>query len=802
LFKRAAGAATLILLSISLTGISGPTASSYVTYNSGREWGHYQMDTGAIADMPLSQVMQSFEAAVNWNQAVYAGVLFGDRTNSDLEAMIRGYAAAGDWLNVLKWAVICRKLGIEPEASIRQALDGLDMVGPLPHTSDYEGTPYFGVEQKFALFGYYYAEKYGYRLDKWNKTNAYNLFKGAIYANGRPVLFVGVGGSTWTISYGPRYYDEAASTVQCFLIFYELGINDALDDALHWWGWINDNLWYENTHYKYALNWPDYECEAGFFTKIVAGLKYYSPSLENWPRVLDDMQNRFLNDRWNSPQWCQAVNSSTYAVVHHYPSNFQRRLQNTIGAWISLYSIYDKLSGASQTAMQDMLCGYGGLAPAWKLLMSPVAGLYDNSTGKFAWTSGSSGSDDATGYALSLLFFMGIIPRTAQLAFPLEEFTYEYIYDVDPGLYGINLANHTVRFSVLGGGQLEFIFGGLPVVCNIPSRGVYEAVFSNDWNSVASLSSLGGLPSNRRFPTVQYSVIVVPDDFPTIQDAIDHADQSSIVFVRSGVYSENVVVNKTISLLGEDLNTTIIDGGTTGNAVLVEGADGVMVTGFTVRSASNGLYVQGSGQSVFRNVVSDNLDCGIRMVGSDNSIIANTLSNNNLAVSISGDGNRVVANTVEGNGGGVEINGTGNAVYHNNISGNGNQALVLPSGAGNSWDNGYPSGGNFWGDYNGTDFFRGSFQNETGSDGIGDTPYVVGGNDSDRFPLMRPWFQIPGDINFDGRVGLRDLVTLAKAYGSRLGDQMWTPEGDIDHDNAVGLSDLAILAQHYGHHYP
>jgi nitrous oxidase accessory protein NosD len=55
----------------------------------------------------------------------------------------------------------------------------------------------------------------------------------------------------------------------------------------------------------------------------------------------------------------------------------------------------------------------------------------------------------------------------------------------------------------------------------------------------------------------------------------------------------------------------------------------------------------------------------------------------------------------------------------------------------NTWDNGYPSGGNYWSDYNGTDFYSGIYQNATGSDGIGDTPYTMNANNQDRFPQFR-----------------------------------------------------------------
>jgi endoglucanase len=61
---------------------------------------------------------------------------------------------------------------------------------------------------------------------------------------------------------------------------------------------------------------------------------------------------------------------------------------------------------------------------------------------------------------------------------------------------------------------------------------------------------------------------------------------------------------------------------------------------------------------------------------------------------------------------------------------------------------------------------------------------------------------IPGDINGDFKVDLKDLVILANAYGSTPGAPNWNPNADINGNGQVGLSDLVILAQHYGQHYP
>lgn len=81
-----------------------------------------------------------------------------------------------------------------------------------------------------------------------------------------------------------------------------------------------------------------------------------------------------------------------------------------------------------------------------------------------------------------------------------------------------------------------------------------------------------------------------------------------------------------------------------------------------------------------------------------------------------------------------------NLFYHNSLIDNTNQAYVEGH---NKWDNGYPSGGNFWSDYVGVDLYGGPYQNETGSDGMGDTPYVIDGNNTDNYPLLLPLTPTP-----------------------------------------------------------
>jgi parallel beta-helix repeat protein len=119
----------------------------------------------------------------------------------------------------------------------------------------------------------------------------------------------------------------------------------------------------------------------------------------------------------------------------------------------------------------------------------------------------------------------------------------------------------------------------------------------------------------------------------------------------------------------------------------------------------------------------------------ENSVIEN--DNDGISFVSSSNYNTVRNNTIEKNHdrGIAAISSNDNSVYYNDFLNNTHQAYTINSV--NAWDNGYPSGGNYWSDYNGTDSYSGTYQNVSGSDRIGDTPYTINANNLDRFPQFR-----------------------------------------------------------------
>jgi parallel beta-helix repeat protein len=135
--------------------------------------------------------------------------------------------------------------------------------------------------------------------------------------------------------------------------------------------------------------------------------------------------------------------------------------------------------------------------------------------------------------------------------------------------------------------------------------------------------------------------------------------------------------------------------------------------------------------TIDKSNITDNY-LGVRVYHSSN----NTISKNNITANgydgffiESSNYNNIFGNLVKGNYHGIELyQSSNNVIFHNNFIKNPIQACVFAGwGEIDAWDDGYPSGGNYWSDYDGTD---------SDYDGIGDIPYFLGTDNQDDYPLM------------------------------------------------------------------
>jgi peptide/nickel transport system substrate-binding protein len=214
-----------------------------------------------------------------------------------------------------------------------------------------------------------------------------------------------------------------------------------------------------------------------------------------------------------------------------------------------------------------------------------------------------------------------------------------------------------------------------------------------------------------------------------------------------------------------------------GNNITNNGAYGVTLGDTSENNAVYGNNITGQGFAGVFLAAPNNIVCGNNITNNGIGIQLNDACNNTIY------GNNIANNTSYYGGYGVYFGVTvssGAHFYHNNFVGNGVQ--VGGGASVNVWDDGYPSGGNYWSDYTGLDLDQGPYQNVTGSDGIGDTPYAIDANNTDNYPLMQPWtgaFLVPAllSIFFSENpvsVGLPTVCTAMVVGSDPTGTISWS----------------------------
>ena len=191
-------------------------------------------------------------------------------------------------------------------------------------------------------------------------------------------------------------------------------------------------------------------------------------------------------------------------------------------------------------------------------------------------------------------------------------------------------------------------------------------------------------------------------NYSIIQNAIDNTSSGDIVYVYSGIYYENIVVNKTINIIGEDRNTTIIDGSRLWSTIVIR-ADGVSVKGFTITNSSfdytwlenkinislfpdspllniaAGIEIdQSKNVTIYNNIIKENDKNGIWLRSSKNiKINDNSIFNNKQYGILTeyGNNNTITNNVIQNNNYGILLKSSDlcnifdNYIYNNTIFG-------------------------------------------------------------------------------------------------------------------------------------
>ena len=163
-------------------------------------------------------------------------------------------------------------------------------------------------------------------------------------------------------------------------------------------------------------------------------------------------------------------------------------------------------------------------------------------------------------------------------------------------------------------------------------------------------------------------------DFTRIQNAINNASDGDTIIVYSGVYYENVVVNKSVTLKG--VNLPVVDAGKRSAIILT--ADGITLIGFTTTNSGLTWPFTGTWEisTITGNIVSNNNNAGIYLFGSNNIITGNNVCNNNngIRLSSSSSNNSITGNNVCNNSYGIRLyfscnnSITGNTLINDGLS--------------------------------------------------------------------------------------------------------------------------------------
>jgi len=225
----------------------------------------------------------------------------------------------------------------------------------------------------------------------------------------------------------------------------------------------------------------------------------------------------------------------------------------------------------------------------------------------------------------------------------------------------------------------------------------------------------------------------------------------------NNIHGNNVLANSYCGIyLFQSSNNTIVANNAMNNAecgIELDTSSGNAVSGNNI-SGNYGigllLWDGSSSNRIEGNNITENASDGIVLWGyypRENTISGNDIKNNSRGIRLGPyiDDNIIVGNNIsESKYSAFWIDeASDNRIFHNNVLNN-NAPVYIEGPSFNTWDDGYPSGGNYWSpSYTGTDLFNGPFQNIAGSDGIGDSHYIIDAYNLDHYPLMNPYGSPP-----------------------------------------------------------
>ena len=297
--------------------------------------------------------------------------------------------------------------------------------------------------------------------------------------------------------------------------------------------------------------------------------------------------------------------------------------------------------------------------------------------------------------------------------------------------------NQTVAFPVIKGNQ----------TANTQWQ-VKIAQGSDAWVEVTAISAKGGIDATQVYLNLpKITPIFIKEDGTIDPESAPIKNEGNTIYiVTDDVANASIIVER--SNITIDGNGHILEGPfnssewSVGLNLTQNSLNNVTIRNFNIIGFSEGVDVyHGKNIIIYANNMTENALNAIELQETSNSIIfGNRLAESHTGININSTKDSVLTrNDITNNDFGVCLVGSSNnnKLYHNNFINNSQQVSGFAST--NTWDNGYPSGGNYWSNYTGWDYYYGSNQDLTGSDGVGDIAHILYANNTDHYPLTGPF---------------------------------------------------------------
>ncbi|HYA33643.1 MAG TPA: NosD domain-containing protein [Candidatus Bathyarchaeia archaeon] len=153
--------------------------------------------------------------------------------------------------------------------------------------------------------------------------------------------------------------------------------------------------------------------------------------------------------------------------------------------------------------------------------------------------------------------------------------------------------------------------------------------------------------------------------YRTIQQAVNAAKPGDSVLIGPGNYTENVLVNKPLTLAAADQSAPpVVQAADSGKEVLLIQSDGVRIQGLRVTGGTSGVAIEQASNCTITNCIVNGNVFGVYMIGATSNTVSNSnLNSNGFGIYLDGS----ARNTLSGNSGLNEKGGGGNATYSDAI---------------------------------------------------------------------------------------------------------------------------------------